>query len=383
MTAELMQHFALTATGLGNLASFYFYTYLIVQFFAGVILDRFSPRIVSTIAILIMSASAFGFAHADTLDQALMYRAITGVGAAIATVSYLKLAAAWFDVHKYSLVAGLLATAVSVGAMIGEAPLAFSVTKIGWQHTLILCSIVGIIIAAAYFLIVRNKPNAEITTTVPQERISLEHFKKVLTDPKTWAITCYAGLAWAPIAVLGGLWGTPFLRLEYNISNEAAASLMSLAFLGLAFGAPLFGYIANRLDNFFNTMLLGIIITLLTLLIIIFDPIHSKAIVATALFLFGMGTGAFMLTFALGRLWFGTVLIASVSALINTGSDIIGAITEPIVGKILDNSWQGKIEHGVRKFSLHNYHIAMIMLPIYLVIAILILLWLKSNSKQY
>jgi MFS family permease len=381
MTANLMQHFHLTAAGLGNLASFYFYSYLIVQFFAGPILDRFSPRIVSTIAILIMSASAFGFAHANTLDQALLYRAITGIGAAIATVSYLKLASAWFDDHQYSLVAGLLATAVSLGAIIGEAPIAYSVTSIGWQHTLVLCAIIGIIIAAAYFIVVRNKPDVEIATTIQPERITIADFKKVITNPKTWAITLYAGLAWAPIAVLGGLWGNPFLMATYNISNAAAASLMSLAFLGLAFGAPLFGYIATRFNIYCNAMLLGLIITLITLLIIIYNPIHNKTVVAIALFLFGMGTGAFMLSFSLGRIWFGTVLIASVSALINTGSDLIGAITEPIVGKLLDNSWQGKIEHGVRKFSLHNYHTSMIMLPIYLVIAIFILLWLKKQSE--
>ena len=52
MTQDLMQTFHLHGAGLGNLAATYFYSFLITQLFSGFLLDRFSPRILTTAAIL-------------------------------------------------------------------------------------------------------------------------------------------------------------------------------------------------------------------------------------------------------------------------------------------------------------------------------------------
>ena len=381
MTSDLMRQFNLHATGLGNLASCYFYTYLVVQFVAGPILDRYSPRIVSAAAILVMAGAVFGFAHASSLSQALIYRALMGVGAAFATVSYLKLAASWFSSKQYSLVAGLLATAASVGAMLGEAPLALAVTKLGWQHTLYMCAIAGLVISIIYALVVRDKDSDETSTEGPKH-VSWSAIRKLLSSHKAWTLTFYSGLAWAPMAVFGGLWGDPFLQTMYGISNTQAASLITIAFLGLAIGGPLFGYLANRNQKQFKMMFIGLVLSMLALLVVLFDPIHNAIIAAIALFLFGMGTGAFMLGFALGRIWFGAALTASMVALVNTGDALFGAISEPIIGKLLDHFWDGKMHAGVRVFNLHNYHISMLMLPLYLICALLLLLWLKLSSSE-
>ena len=109
-----------------------------------------------------------GFAHSTSLTSALLFRGLMGVGAAFATVSYLKLAAMWFSDKQYSLVAGLLATAAGVGSMMGQAPLAYSVAHSSWQHTLILCSIVGTVIAVLYALVVKDKPPLQPSRHIAQ-----------------------------------------------------------------------------------------------------------------------------------------------------------------------------------------------------------------------
>ena len=42
---------------------------------------------------------------------------LMGVGAAFATVGYLKLTALWFTDSMYNIIAGLLATAASLGSI--------------------------------------------------------------------------------------------------------------------------------------------------------------------------------------------------------------------------------------------------------------------------
>ena len=71
-------------------------------------------------------------------------------------------------------------------------------------------------------------------------------------------------------------------------------------------------------------------------------------------------------------------MTATVVAMINTGSDIFGAVTEPLVGKFLDLHWAGKMVDGVRHFSLTDYRMAFCVLPLYLLLAWGLLFFIKE-----
>ena len=112
---DLMRRYHLDGAGLGNLAATFFYTYLVVQLFAGPLLDRLSARLLTACSILLCAVGVIWFSHAPTLLQAMIARGLIGAGAAFATVSYLKIAAIWFEPQKFAFVSGLLATAAMVG----------------------------------------------------------------------------------------------------------------------------------------------------------------------------------------------------------------------------------------------------------------------------
>jgi MFS family permease len=382
MAGDLMRHFHIGATGLGNLAACYFYTYLVMQLFAGPLLDRYSPRILSTLALLLLSASMFGFSHAHALWQAFLWRAMMGVGAAFATVSYLKLAGTWFSDRQYSLVAGLLATAASLGAIIGQAPLAFSVEHSGWQHTLYLCALLGVAVALVYAVFVSDTSSCQQAENKDHSAVNLNALLPLLKSKKTWLLTLYSGLAWSPMAVFGGLWGDSFLQTAYHLDRTNAASLVSLSFVGLAVGGPFFGWLATMLNKKHPVMLCGLLLSLLALLYVLFSPLASIALLGTALFLFGAGTAAFMLGFALGKQWFCATLAATLICVVNTGDALFGAVSEPLVGKLLDYFGNGKMVAGTPVFSLSSYHLSMAVLPLYLFAAVLVLHMLRKYNED-
>ncbi len=78
-----------------------------------------------------------------------------------------------------------------------------------------------------------------------------------------------------------------------------------------------------------------------------------------------------MLGFAIGKEINKAALAATVVALINTGDAIFGAISEPLVGKVLDGLWTGQMVNGVPHFSVQHYQIALLLLPIDLIGALL------------
>jgi len=236
----------------------------------------------------------------------------------------------------------------------------------------------GLGITVLFYLLVRDRNPAQTETVEQNSKVRWRDLLTVLKNKKNWWLTLYSGLAFSPIAVFGGLWGNPFLEEAYHLSGTHAASLTSLAFMGLAIGGPLFGFISDRLGNRLLMMAMGTGLSLISILVAIYLPVPI-IVLGVALFLFGLGTGSFMLGFAMGRDLNHVALAATMIALINTGDAIFGAFTEPLVGKVLDMFWQGKVVNGVHYFPVHDYHLALSVLPAYLAAALVSLCFLRRR----
>jgi MFS family permease len=375
MTTQLMQAFAINGTQLGNLAAVYFYGYLIVQIFSGPLLDKYGVRKITPAAILLCAVAAIGFSQSHTLLGAIGFRAVIGMGVAFATVNYLKMASEYFDSHQFAFISGLLATAVMLGAVFGETPLVIVLHAIGWRDMLFLVGLLGIIIAVLFFSIVREKSAPIITG---HEKFNKTELVNILSSKQNWLLFCYAGLAFSPLAVLGGLWGNPFLQTAHHLSLEQASFLLSWVFIGLGVGSPILGLISDRLGKRRGVMQVSVFLSFLSLLPVIYCQSISMVLIGFLMFLFGFFTGAFMLSFAVAKDINSLVMTATVVAMINTGSDIFGAITEPLVGKFLDLHWGGSIVDGVRHFSLLDYRMAFCVLPLYLFLAWILLFFVKE-----
>ena len=348
-----MQQFHLTGAGLGGLAATFYYSYMITQLCVGFLLDKYSTRWLTSIAIFTCASGVLLFSQSQTVIMAGMSRALMGVGVAFATVSYMKLAATWFPPKQYAFVSGLLATAAMFGAVFGQAPLAWLIEQFGWQYCLSMIGLVGFGLAFLFFMVVRDGPDF-----------------------------LYGGLAFAPIAVFGGLWGNPFLEQAYHLSKTETASMISLMFIGLGLGSPLLGLLSDRLNNRRYVMLVSTLVSCVAITLVLYCHPLSPSCLSALLFIFGFGLGAFMLVFAIGKEINPLSLTATVIAMINTSDAVLDALTEPFIGKLLDMGWDGKIVNGIHQFSLKSYHMALSVLPIYLMIGATLLLWLKETPSS-
>lgn len=382
MTQQLMQTFHVNGVGLGNLAATFFYTYFITQLFVGVLLDKISPRYLSSAAILTSALGTYFFTYTDNIIYAGIARSLMGMGAAFATVSYMKLTANWFKPHQFAFVGGLLATAAMVGAIFGQAPLAWVVSHVGWRQSLIICAWVGATIAVLFFIIIRDQPRTELSPYAKRASysVTLKDVICILKNKQNWLLTAYNGLAFTPVVVFGGLWGNPFIMEAYNLSATETATLVSFVFFGLAVGGPALGYLSDQLQVRRQVMITGAILALLTATSVIYINSLPIWLLGSLLFLFGFGTGAFMLGFAIGKEINPIIMSATVIALINTGDGICGSFTEPMIGKFLDMGWDGKIVNGVHYFSVSNYHHAFFVIPFYLFLSIVLVFFIKENT---
>ena len=127
-------------------------------------------------------------------------------------------------------------------------------------------------------------------------------------------------------------------------------------------------------------MYLGLIISIITVCYFIYMPQHYATLDIILLVLFGFATGAFMLGFAVGKNINPPLRAATVVAVINTGDAFLGAVTEPFIGKLLDINSIPNFS-GPSVFNLHDYHIALLILPAYIIIAAIFLRLIQRNYK--
>ncbi len=378
---NLMQEFHIDGASLGNLAACYFYAYLITQLLVGVLLDRFSVRKLSSLAILVSGFGALWFATTYHLVDAELARALMGAGTAFATVCYLKSTSMWFKPNQFAFVSGLLATAAMFGAVFGVAPIAVLVGKFGWRETFLVVGWAGIMLAVLFYMIVVDKPKDQLAVNL-QYGVSWSAIFAVFRNKQNWILTAFSGLTFTPISVFGGLWGIPFLKTAFFLDTTHAASLVSSAFLGLAAGAPLLGLLSDRLNNRKGVMFLGTLLSLITLAIVIYTPGLPYGTLLVLLFLFGLGIGAFMLCFALGKELNSLVVTATVVALINSGDAIFGSFTEPLIGRFLDMGAHGMSNTGVLTFNTHDFRMALSLLIAYLALAAACVFFMRDPKGQ-
>jgi len=378
MTNDLMKTFQINGAGLGNLSAFYFYAYLIMQVPVGMLLDKYSPRLLTALAILICSLSTFLFAQTSSLGLACLARALIGAGAAFAAVSCFKLVTLWFSPKRFALVSGLCMTAAMLGGVFGQMPLSLLIQSVGWRSALQIISVIGVILAAIYFLVVRDK-SIEAPRKVSQDEPFLGNLMLVLCSKQAWLLSFYSGLAFAPVSVFGGLWGVPFLETTYHLSRNSAAFAVSWIFIGFAVGAPFFGWLSDFIGKRKPILYTGTSIALVCITMALYSPTSHVVVLSLFLFCFGFGASGFFTSFAMIRELFPLALAGTVLGVMNTFDAVCEALFEPAVGAVLDWTWGGAIVDGVHQFSVHSYHQSLLLLPLSLLIALFLLFFVKET----
>ncbi len=384
MNNPLMKSFGISAVDLGNLAASYFYAYLLLQIPAGLLIDRIGPRKVTSIAIILCSVGSLIFASAESFTVAVAGRFMTGVGAAFAVVNCFKLIANWFPPKRIAIMVGLMMTVAMLGAVGGQAPLSALMDAFGWRQAINIIGFTGLLLACVFWLVVRDKaPNHQAEKNVTSEKFSLwGSLKKVLSSKQSWALSFYSGFAYAPVMIFGGLWGVSYIEEAFGLSKNIAAQSVSMIFIGFAFGAPIFGWCSDYLGKRKVVMFWGTLLALITISSVIYLPELSQFALTSLLFLFGFAISSFLLCFTMIREIHSIALAATSIGFMNAFDALFGAFSDPLAGKLLDATWDGRMADGARIFSASAYKLAFLIIPVYLCLALLSVLAIRDTRPR-
>lgn len=375
MTNELMSDLSLNAVGIGIVSAFFYCAYMPMQVPAGLLHDRFGPRNILTIAILICAFGALCFSYADTVLLAAAGRFMMGVGGAFSFSGALMLISRWFAPQYFAVLSGFVQLMSSIGAITGEILLAIAIRHWNWRPTMLYLFFVGIVLAFLVLLIVRNFPKGSTHFSTEEHQ---QHFadanpglKEVFGRIQSWWIAIFSFLIWAPIAAFAGLWGIPFMVSAYHLTTEGASLACAAIWVGIGFGSPFVGWISERIERRCTVLTICSALGIFASIAVIYFTLPLP-LLYVSLFFLGFAGGGQSLAFGIVRDVNHPHMLGAAIGLNNTATVAGGAILQPIIGYLLHRNWNGVMVGNAPVYDVSAYRIALFMIPFCYFIALFI-----------
>jgi len=381
---QIKEAFQLNATQLGFLDSMYFWGNVLFLFPAGMLLDRFSTRRMLLMAVTVTTLGTFSFGLAQNYYIAAVSRLAIGLGASFCFLSCIRLASRWFPPKKMAFVTGAIVTFAMFGGMIAQTPLALLSSALGWRHAVLTIAALGILVGLAISLYVQDRPpgSQEIAASDKAKLASLGFWRSiglVLMNPQNWFGGLYTSLMNLPVFLLGAIWGIPYLEQVHHVTHIQASYATSLFFVGVIFGSLAYGKFSDTIGRRILPMVLGAVISLITMLVLIYVPNLSLNTLLFLFFAIGFVTSSQVLSYPtlaeLNPRSLTSTAISVDSVTIMTS----GLLCQPFFGWLLELNWDHKVIDGVSIYSAHDYQLAMLMMPISIVVALVITFFMRET----
>lgn len=384
MGPDLMHAFHVKAFALGSLSACFYYAYILMQLPVGVLVDLLNTRIILTIMACVCGLTNIFLSLTSSIIIADFARFIMGLSAAFAFVGALKIAYMWFPKKKIGVLSGATQALGMVGAAVGQGPVAWLITKIGWQYSLQLIG--GILIALSFLLYLIVQPS-KIIIVNKQKHLFIEYWsktilalKQILHHRMLWLNGLLIGCLYAPTAAFAELWGTTYLHRVHHLSYVASANALSCVFIGLALGCPLAGWFSDKLQKRKPILFLSVVISGLLLSYILFGYSGRYAVLCFLLFLYGLSNAGIAVSYAYAADISAPSIVGTSIGFTNMAAVIIGALLQPVIGLILD--FFSDSSHTLNVASngaLTAYKLAMLPLLTCLLIAFFTCFFLKET----
>jgi ACS family glucarate transporter-like MFS transporter len=355
----LQKDHGLTDVQLGWVFSAFLIGYALFQVPGGWLADRFGPRLVisagvvwwglfTTLTALVPSGMA------SSLALLIGTRFVLGLGEAVLFPSSNKLVSAWIPSSERGLANGLIFAGVGAGAGVTPPLIIYVLSRWGWQCSFYVSAGIGLAVGLVWFLLVRDTPRThplasaaeveKIEAGMPVANKAHERplpWSAILSSRNVWAITA-SYFAYCYVTYIFFTWFFIYLSRVRGLDLKSSAVYSMLPFIAMVCGAPLGGWVADRITRdcgkragrcgvaIFGLMLAAVFLAVAT-------QVESARVASIVL---AGGAGAIYL--AQSAFWAVTADIAgksagTVSGLMNMGGQVGGAVTASLTPWIAEH----------------------------------------------
>lgn len=377
---DLMREYQIDAQGLGLLQAFFFYGYMPIQIPAGLLFDRFGVRKVLVTATSICAASIFIFTFSRHLYLASAMRLLMGLTSAFSYIGAVIIASHWFPKRYFPMMVGVVQFMGSIGAIVGEGPISVMVKHTGMMPALLLAGVVGALMAVTFWLFIQDHPDSHHHDYAKHGLSEFQKLKIIFSHRQNWWNCLYGFGIWAPMSVFSITWGVLFLRSAYNLTNENAAFMMSLIWIGVAVGGPALGWWSGYLKRRKPSMIVGALFGLIASSFVIYVPGLPLVGLYVCLFFYGVASSAMAVSFGVvddnnASNMAGTAIGLQNMAIVTGGLTLV-----PFIGYWLKHHWLGNVINDVPFYTTAEFQHILYVAPACFLLALIASVFLIKET---
>jgi MFS family permease len=355
---EAQRRFGTTAAVLSLFGVLQLAVYAGLQVPVGVLLDRLGSRRLIASGALLMGVGQLVLATAHGVALAVAGRVLVGAGDAMTFISVLRLIVVWFPPARVALLTQFTGFLGQIGQIAAAYPLVALLQGAGWTTSFLVAAFLGLGIAAAAGVGLRDGPREHVAATVVPVSAAqaLHRLRLAWREPGTrlglWThfVSQFSGTVFAL------LWGYPFLVIgEHRTPAQAGLLLTLLVLVAMVIG-PVVGHLAGRWPYRRSVPVLTIVAsTALAWTVVLAWPGRAPLalLVGLIVVLASNGPGSLM-GFDYARTENEAERVGSATGIVNVGGFVASLLTIALIGIVLDLRSSG----GPSSYTLGDFKLA-------------------------
>lgn len=377
--AQIIPSLHLTPESFALLGTAYAIGYGGMQVPVGILADRFGIKKTLGTAALVCALAALLFAASQGALSAFLARVLMGGASAFAFLSLLVIVFTWFPRRYFGFFAGLSQLFGTVGPLLAGGPLValMLATHLSWRSVLTGVAGLGLVLALFIFIFVKDKSKThprKLAGLADQESLKVR-LLSLIRNPQVWFTASYSGLNYVSIALLGVVWGTEYLQAN-GFSQQAAATTISLAWIGYAIGCPLLGMASDLMKRRKPALIFCSLLGLLITSLFVYLPFSKHWVYDILLFSLGVAAAGQNVGFATIIEHVGPRVKATALGINNGMISVFDAFTPALAGLLIMHVTQGSAAH----LKASDFTWGLSLMPLYHFLSLLIAVFLIKET---
>ncbi len=354
--SDVSRDLKLDPAKMGLLLSGFSIAYSLSQLPLGIILDRLGARLVLGAGLLLWSIAQLcgGFVH--TLRQFMVARIFLGIGESPTYPAGAKVIAEWFNQRERGRPTGIFLASPTIAPALAPPIITGLMLAFGWRRMFIIMGAAGIVLAAIWYLLMRDRKHVSLTPAESayfdstndiaalQRTLSLNEWLQLFLQPSTWGIVGgFVGVIYTIWLYINWLPG--YLEFERHLTVARTGWVASIPYLFGTLGALACGWAADFLlsrgfspiDSRKWPICVGLVGTALFTILVAFTPNTVTAVIYLCFvmfFIYLASAGAW----ALVNVAAPNHMVAAVGCLQNFGGYLGGSFAPVVTGFLVKHT---------------------------------------------
>lgn len=232
----------LSPAELGLLTSAFFFSFALVQLPVGMALDRYGPRRVQMLLLLLAGCGILMFAHGASFMQLLVARAVMGCGLGGCFMAAVKAISAWITPSRLPSVHGYLIAIGGMGAASATMPVRAMLEHTDWRG---LFAMLAALVACTGLLIALLYPREDNSAAAGSRAALFPALREVTKVPVFADVLRLLLIPHAVFFGIQGLWIGRWLSDVAHFPDPVVAYLLYMGMSAVVFGAIAVGMITE------------------------------------------------------------------------------------------------------------------------------------------